>query len=258
MNQKAEELELENTHFVTPHGLDEEEHYTTAYELAILADYGLNMEKFKQIVGTTSYTVTINGYAKALHNTNELLGSLDGVYGVKTGFTNGANRCLVTASKRGDMDVICVVLGADTKKFRTQDSVKLIEYVFENYKIVNIHEKVQKEFNEWKISDGKDIVIIKGQKDTPKIQLEEMKLQEIPIEIEKEEQIQVIIESCDTIEAPIEQGETIGKCKVMVGEDRIEELNITVSEKVEKKNILDYFIQLWTHYFDYIEKGISF
>ena len=119
MNKKAEELGLKNTHFVTPHGLDQEEHYTTAYELAILADYGLNIDKFKEIVGTKSYTVTINGYSKTLNNTNELLGNLNGVYGVKTGFTNGANRCLVTSIKRDNLDVICVVLGADTKNYRT-------------------------------------------------------------------------------------------------------------------------------------------
>ena len=59
-------------------------------------------------------------------NTNELLGTLNGVYGIKTGFTNGANRCLVTACKREDLDIICVVLGADTKNFRTKDSIKIL------------------------------------------------------------------------------------------------------------------------------------
>ena len=118
MNQKASDLGLTNTHFETPHGLDSDEHYTTAYELAILTNYALQNKIFSQIVGTKNYTVTINGYPKNLSNTNELLGTFDGVYGVKTGFTNGANRCLVTACKRNDMDIICVVLGADTKKFR--------------------------------------------------------------------------------------------------------------------------------------------
>ena len=121
MNQKASDLGLNNTHFETPHGLDSDEHYTTAYELALLSNYALNNKIFAQIVGTKEYTITINGYPKQLSNTNELLGNLDGVYGIKTGFTNGANRCLVTACKRNNMDIICVVLGADTKNFRTQD-----------------------------------------------------------------------------------------------------------------------------------------
>lgn len=123
MNQKALHIGLKNTHFVSPHGLDSEEHYTTAYELAILTQYALKNDTFSKIVSTKSYTVHINGSPKNIGNTNELLGNLTGIYGVKTGFTNGANRCLVTACKRGELDVICVVLGADTKKFRTQDSI---------------------------------------------------------------------------------------------------------------------------------------
>ena len=73
MNKKAEKLGLEHSHFVTPHGLDNEEHYTTAYELAVMADYALNIEEFAKIVSTKSYTVTINGYSKTINNTNELL-----------------------------------------------------------------------------------------------------------------------------------------------------------------------------------------
>lgn len=110
MNNKAKELGLNNTHFESPHGLDSDGHYTTAYELALLSDYALKNPTFLQIVGTKNYTITINGYPKTLSNTNELLGALNGVYGIKTGFTNGANRCLVTACKRDDMDIICVVL----------------------------------------------------------------------------------------------------------------------------------------------------
>ena len=110
MNNKAKELKLENTHFETPHGLDSDNHYTTAYDLALLTNYALKNKTFLNIVGTKNYTITINGYPKSITNTNELLGSLNGVYGVKTGFTNGANRCIVTACKRDNLDVICVVL----------------------------------------------------------------------------------------------------------------------------------------------------
>lgn len=77
MNTKAEELELKTTHFVTPHGLDEEEHYTTAYELAKIADYALKIDKFAKIVKTANYTVNIDGTPKNIRNTNELLGSLE-------------------------------------------------------------------------------------------------------------------------------------------------------------------------------------
>lgn len=77
MNKKAEELGLTSSHFVTPHGLDEDEHYTTAYELAKIADYALKNETFAKIVRTVNYTVNINGSPKNIRNTNELLGSLN-------------------------------------------------------------------------------------------------------------------------------------------------------------------------------------
>ena len=64
MNKKAYELGLKDSHFVTPHGLDEEAHYTTAYELALISDYALNIDKIKEVVKTKSYTVLINGYTK--------------------------------------------------------------------------------------------------------------------------------------------------------------------------------------------------
>lgn len=92
MNKKAKELGLKDTHYVTPHGLDDPEHYTTAYELAKIADYALKNEVFAKIVGTRNCTITINGNSKSLSNTNELLGYLNGVTGVKTGFTNNARK----------------------------------------------------------------------------------------------------------------------------------------------------------------------
>lgn len=78
MNNKAEEMGLVHSHFVTPHGLDSQEHYTTAYELALMADYALNIEEFAKVVSTKSYTVAINGYPKNINNTNELLRLLRG------------------------------------------------------------------------------------------------------------------------------------------------------------------------------------
>ncbi|MCI8621831.1 MAG: D-alanyl-D-alanine carboxypeptidase [Clostridia bacterium] len=76
MNEKAKELGLNNTHFVTPHGLDEDEHYTTALELAKITNYALDNDKFFKIVNTKESTVSINGITKNLRNTNELLGNL--------------------------------------------------------------------------------------------------------------------------------------------------------------------------------------
>ena len=82
MNEKAQELGLKNTNFVTPHGLDDPNHYTTAYELALLTDYALTIEEFAKIVNTKTATICINGSPKTINNTNELLGYLSGVNGV--------------------------------------------------------------------------------------------------------------------------------------------------------------------------------
>ena len=173
MNKKAQELGLKNTNFETPHGLDSEEHYTTPYELALLTDYALNNEVFKNIVNTKTCNIYINGDIRTISNTNELLGYLNGVYGVKTGFTNGAGRCLVTSIKRENFDVICVVLGADTKNIRTKDSVKLIEYTFKNFENIDIKTKIEEEFNKWNNINAGRICINKGVKNTINLKLQE-------------------------------------------------------------------------------------
>ena len=110
MNNKAQELNLTHTHFVTPHGLDDENHYTTAYDLALLTDYALKNDTFKNIVSTKTTTISVNDTPRIISNTNELLGNLNGVYGVKTGFTFNAGRCLVSSCNRNSMDIILVVL----------------------------------------------------------------------------------------------------------------------------------------------------
>ena len=116
MNEKAKELGLTETNFVTPHGLDNDNHYTTAIELAKLTDYALKNKKFAQIVKTKSTTININGVPRELYNTNELLGVLNGVDGVKTGFTGEAGRCLVTSCTREGNQIITVVLRCRYKK----------------------------------------------------------------------------------------------------------------------------------------------
>lgn len=216
MNKKASELGLTNTHFETPHGLDSDEHYTTAYELAILSNYALNNPTFAQIVGTKNYTITINGYPKQLNNTNELLGNLNGVYGVKTGFTNGANRCLVTACKRNDMDIICVVLGADTKKFRTLDSIKLINYVFDNFEPVNIKDLIDNNFKNWKKENLNKIIINKGSSQNIDLKLEYIDKAIIPIRKDLIDSIKITINCPLYFETPLESDSNIGNVNISV------------------------------------------
>jgi D-alanyl-D-alanine carboxypeptidase len=239
MNQKVEELGLTNTHFVTVNGLDAEEHYTTAYELAKIADYALKNDIFKKIVGTKNYTVTINGYGKNINNTNELLGNLNGVYGVKTGFTNGANRCLVTAVKRDNMDLICIVLGADTKKDRTRDSIKMIEYAFKNYKMVNVENLINDEFEKWK--NENKIKIIKGIQEYADVRLSENEIMQIPILNTNVDKITVGIENLKVLDSPVEKNKKIGILKLKVDDEVKINIDIVVANNVRKKGVKDYF-----------------
>lgn len=240
MNEKAKELGLKNTNFVTPHGLDNDKHYTTAYELAKMADYALEKEKFKKIVGTKNCNITINGVSKNITNTNELLGYLNGVYGIKTGFTNGAGRCLVTGCKRGNLDIITVVLGADTKKIRTSDSVKLIEYIYNNYEMINIKDIVENKFNEWLQINQDRIYINKGTKNKMELCLENIKFENMAIEKQSKDNINIEVNAIFYFEAPVEQRQIVGNLKVMVDGKEIEIINVYNKEEIEKKEVKDY------------------
>ena len=248
MNQKALELGLSNTHFVTPHGLDEDEHYITAYELAILANHAMNNEIFAKIVGTKNYTITINGYPKALSNTNELLGVLNGVYGIKTGFTNGANRCLVTSCKRGDMDIICVVLGADTKKYRTTDSIKLIEYAFSHFTYVNVEQIVSDYFKTWKEAFSHTITISKSVSKHLDITYENLPYPSIPVREDLVNSFQVYINCESVLNAPVKKGTSIGTITLELDGNIVYSGDIFVNNAIEHKNILDYLLYFYQNF----------
>lgn len=245
MNTKAEELGLKNTNFVTPHGLDNEEHYTTAYELAVLTDYALQNSKFANIVNTKNTTININGVNREISNTNELLGNLNGVNGVKTGFTGNAMRCLVTSCTREGDQIITVVLGADTKKQRTSDSIKLIEYAFKEYERINLEEIIKKEFENWKQINESRIYINKAQRKNIELELANIENKIIPIKKGTAKDIKIEINCIYEHEAPLEKGKKIGSLAVKNKEDIIETIDIIVKEKIKKKNILSYMSQFF-------------
>ena len=235
MNQKAEVLGLTNTHFVSPHGLDNSEHYTTAYELAKITDYALKNETIAKIVKTKTTTISINGNLMQINNTNELLGNVEGVYGVKTGFTNNAGRCLVTSVKRGDMDLIIVVLGADTRKDRASDSMKLIEYAFKKFHMVNLEEIIKREFEMWKQINQNRIYVDKAA-NSLELKLEEIKIKSLATDEEPTIEISVV----SYLEAPILENTRIGTVTVKVGDELIEEIEIKAGKEVKKRGIIDY------------------
>nr|MBP3680843.1 D-alanyl-D-alanine carboxypeptidase [Clostridia bacterium] len=241
MNEKAKELKLENTHYVTPHGLDDPEHYTTAVELAKLADYALQNETFAKIVNTKNYTVTINGYPKSISNTNELLGYLEGVNGVKTGFTNNAGRCLVTSVNRNGFEIITVILQADTKKFRTADSIKLIEYIYKNYEPVNIKEIVDEQFKRWCSINTSRIQINKCKNNNLELYIDNLDNDVIPIKKTDKDKIQIEVNNIFYFEAPLQQNTIIGTIKLNLDEKTVDVIEIKNKNTIQKKDILDYF-----------------
>ncbi len=255
MNLKANELGLKFSHFVSPHGLDNDEHYTTAYDLAILADYALKNPVFAKIVNTSNYSITINNYSKSLHNSNELLGYLDGVYGVKTGFTNGANRCLVTSCKRDNLDIICVVLGCDTKKDRTLDSTTLINYIFNNFSVVNLKNLIEKNFEDWGKNSSTKFKIDKGTSSSLNLKLnfEEIPYENIAINNSNINNISTPIYTDFEFIAPLNENAVIGKMDIYIDNTLFFSVNILNENKVERKDISYYLNNFTKNYFLYLQ-----
>ena len=224
--------------------------------MAVLSDYALKNETFSKIVATKSYTVTINGYPKNLSNTNELLGNLNGIYGIKTGFTNGANRCLVTACKRNDMDIICVVLGADTKKFRTQDSVKLIEFAFKNYTYINANDIANKAFENWE-KDNIEKIYIDKSSSLPELSLNLLENPIISINKNSANNIDSYISIYPDLEAPINSDTILGTLTLTSENEEIVTLNIITSSYIKKKDIFYYLNFFFTNYSSILENSLS-
>lgn len=258
MNQKTIELGLTNSHFETPHGLDSDGHYTTAYELALITDYALKNSTFVKIVNTKNHTIKINNYPKNLSNTNELLGVLDGVYGVKTGFTNGANRCLVTACKRNDMDLICIVLGCDTKKFRGQDSTKLINYCFDNFEYVNIRNLLTHKLNDWKNDNKNYFNIIKGVSTKLDIKFSDPSSDVIPIKKDEINNINVRFSINKNLAAPITVDNIIGNYEIFSSTNTIYSGDIISNNAIDKKNIKYYLFDFLKNYSNTLNSCLEF
>lgn len=133
MNETAKKCGATNSNFVTPHGLDDKNHYTTAKDLALITSYALKNPIFKEIASTKSYKIlgTEKTISRTLINKNKLLSSLEGCIGVKTGFTKKSGRCLVSACERNNMQVVCVVLNCGPM---FEESADLINRAFQEYK----------------------------------------------------------------------------------------------------------------------------
>lgn len=224
MNEKAKKLGMENTHFMNTNGLDEDDHYSSARDVAIMSR---ELMKHETIFNYTSIWMdTLRGGKFQLANTNKLIRFYDGANGLKTGSTSKALCCLSAAAKRNDMQLIAVVLGAPTSAERFASAKSLLDYGFANYAVntqITAGDEVQKIAVEKGVdkevgvvaSDSCSTLVKKGQEDN----------------ITKEIKID------ETITAPIEAGQKIGTMTISRDGEVIADLDLNASSTVEKKGI---------------------
>lgn len=141
MNQKAEELGCKHTHFVTPNGLHDDDHYTTAYDMALIMRAAIQNDQFREIAGTVSYTIpptNLTDESRPLWTGTKMINPANPYYyeyceGGKNGYTTDANNTLVTFAKKDGLELICVVLDCDGLKYTFSDSKALYNYCYNNY-----------------------------------------------------------------------------------------------------------------------------
>jgi D-alanyl-D-alanine carboxypeptidase (penicillin-binding protein 5/6) len=135
MNEKAAALDLPNTHYANPHGLDQSGHYTSAQDLTSLARYAMRNSVFREIVGVYAVKVRSDRYTHTLTSHNILLKTYKGAEGIKTGWTDDAGYCVVVAAKRGDIELIGTIMGASNEADRARQAKKLLDWGFAHYKV---------------------------------------------------------------------------------------------------------------------------
>ena len=212
MNQKASQIGCKNTHFTNPSGIHDEEHYSTPYDMALIAQYCMKNETFRNIVSMQTCTIeATDKYEKRFfRNTNDLLNKSSDYYyeyaiGTKTGYTSQAKRCLIATAKKDNLELITVVLGTQSSipDTRYLDTINLFEYGFDNYTIKQIANKN---------TIVKDLIIENATKETENLSLliKNDLTALIPSNL-KLSNLDYSIKMNENISAPISDGETLGK-----------------------------------------------
>jgi D-alanyl-D-alanine carboxypeptidase (penicillin-binding protein 5/6) len=138
MNSKAAQLDLINTAYVNPHGLDAKGHYTSAEDLTVLARYAMRSPVFRELVGTKQVKVRSDHYTHVLTSHNTMLKTYKGAEGIKTGWTDDAGYCIVVAAKRGDIELVGTVMGAASEGGRAQQAKRLLDWGFAHYRTTTV------------------------------------------------------------------------------------------------------------------------
>jgi D-alanyl-D-alanine carboxypeptidase (penicillin-binding protein 5/6) len=232
MNDKVKELGLQNTVFLNPHGLDTEGHYSSAYDMAMIAKELLKHEKILEFTSIyEDYLQKPDGSSTWLVNTNRLVRFYEGVDGLKTGYTSNAKYCVTTTAKKNNMRLLSVVMGAETSDLRSKDTTNLLNYGFNTYKLDIVMDK-NKILGSVKVEKGKqdnvDLILVDDATLLKKIN-------------DKDGEYFVNLK-VDKITAPVKKGDVVGKAEIMDNEGKlVMEKDVTVSKNIEKANYFDYF-----------------
>ena len=232
MNEKAQELGLKNTHFANPHGLDNENHYSTAHDMAKIAQ---ELLKHEEILRFTSiyedYLTKPDGSQVWLVNTNRLVRFYDGVDGLKTGYTTNAGYCLTATAKKNNMRLISVVMKSSTADARSKDTATLLTYGFNSYKNNIIYSK----------NDALGTLnVTKGKIDKVKVYLKNDASVLLKV-TEKPENYSFNIKG-DTLKAPLKSGSIVGTAEIFDNEGNIiSKEDLIIKEDLQKAEFFDYF-----------------
>ena len=232
MNKKVNELGLKNTSFKNVHGLDEEGHYSTPYDMAMIAK---ELLKHEDILKYTSvyeeYLKKSDGSQLWLVNTNKLVRFYKGVDGLKTGYTQNAGYCLTSTAKKNNLRLISVVMGEDSIEKRSADTVRMLNYGFNTYK-VNMIKSKDEVLGKVRVSGGKeeyaDVVLMDDAIELLKVN---DKISKYNFKLKMKE-----------VKAPVKRGDIIGKVNIYDQDKNIiGSYNLTVKKKVLKASLWDLY-----------------
>ncbi|MBO4412951.1 MAG: D-alanyl-D-alanine carboxypeptidase [Clostridia bacterium] len=227
MNEKAKELNLKNTHFANPHGLDADGHYTSAYDLAVITAQAMQNEMFREIVFTKNATAhgSDQSQPRYFHNKNRCFKFLDGCTGVKTGFTDNAGRCFVCSAKRDGMELIAVVLNCSPM---FEECARVIEDGFKKYKLYSL-------VDEYFV--GGEIKVNFGEKDSVKT-ITKSKFC-YPLTEDEYLKINIVRNQPESLEAEVEKDKPIGVLEIYLGDKLLSKQDIYTLENIKSVKYLD-------------------
>jgi len=226
MNTLAKKVGAENSNFVNPHGLDADGHYTTAHDLAVITAYALENKDFAEIVSTKTKTICKDKEnSRYLLNKNKLLANLDGCIGVKTGFTDDAGRCLVSACERDGLRLVSVVFNCGPM---FEESSAMFERSYEKFKMVELLPPYYY-IKSAEVENGEDAYV----------GLYSQSSFSLPLTQEEESNINIIYDAPDKLEAPLEKGQEVGKVEIFYGNHLLFSEKVYTIEEVDSKLFKD-------------------